>query len=88
MVQMAEVIVTYKIMPKGLEVDLDKLESTIKDSVKPDQIKREPMAFGLYSLSVVKIIPDESGESDKIEDKLRKIDGVSEVQVVDLTRTL
>ncbi len=85
---MAEVIITYRILPEGPEVDLDDLELRIKKTVNPDQIKREPMVFGMYSIIVVKIIPDESGESDKMETQLRGIKGVSEIEVTDMTRTL
>jgi len=84
----ADVIVTFKVMPTGVDVDLDALEAKIKELVKADQIKREPIAFGIVALNVVKIIPDAGGEVDKIEDQLRKIEGVSEVEVTDLRRTL
>lgn len=85
---MAEVIATFKVMPKGVETNLDKLEAKIKEAVKADQIKRNPIAFGLVALNVVKIIPDAAGEVGKIEEQLKKIEGVSEVEVTDLTRAL
>lgn len=85
---MAEVIATFKVMPTGVDVDLDALEAKIKDIIRADQIKREPIAFGLVALNVIKIIPDAGGEVDAIEQKLRKIAGVSEVEVTDLTRTI
>jgi len=85
---MAEVIVTLRVMPTGVDVDLDALEAEIKDLIKADRIKREPIAFGLVALNVIKIIPDAGGELDSIEQKLKKLDGVSEVEVTDLTRTL
>ena len=85
---MAEVIVTFKVMPTGVDVDLDALEVKIKELVKADRIKREPIAFGIVALNVVKIIPDAGGEVDAIEQKLRKLEEVSEVEVTDLTKTL
>jgi len=85
---MAEVIVTFKVMPTGVDVDLDVLESKIKELIKSDQIKREPIAFGIVALNVVKIIPDAGGEVDAIEKKLKSLEEVSQVQVTDLTRTL
>lgn len=85
---MAEVIATFKVMPTGVDVDLDALEAKIKELVKADQIKREPIAFGIVALNVVKIIPDAGGEVDKIEEQLKKIEEVSEVEVTGLTRTL
>ena len=85
---MAEVIVTFRVMPTGVDVDLDALENKIKNLIKADRIKREPIAFGLVALNVVKIIPDAGGELDAIEQKLKKLDGVSGVEVTDLTKTL
>jgi len=85
---MADVIVTFKVMPTGVDVDLDRLEVEIKEAVKADRIKREPIAFGLVALHVTKIIPDAGGVLDEIEQKLKKIEGVGEIEVVELTRTL
>ena len=85
---MAEVIVTFKVMPTGVDVDLDALEVKIKELVRADQIKREPIAFGIVALNVIKIIPDAGGEVDAIEQKLRKLEDVSEVEVTNLTKTL
>lgn len=85
---MAEVMVTFKVMPTGVDVNLDKLEAEIKQVVKADQIKREPIAFGLVALNVIKIVPDAGGEVDAIEEKLKKLKDVAEVEVTDLTKTL
>jgi elongation factor 1-beta len=85
---MAEVIATFKVMPTGSDIDLDKLEASIKDVVKADRISREPIAFGLVALKVIKIIPDAGGELESIENKIKEIEGVNSVEVIDLTRTL
>ncbi|MFH1623076.1 MAG: elongation factor 1-beta [Candidatus Aenigmatarchaeota archaeon] len=85
---MSGVIATFKVMPAGIDVNLDMLEAKIKEDVKPDQLKREPIAFGLVALIVVKIVQDEAGEIDRIEDALKKIDGVGEVQVTEVTKAL
>ena len=85
---MAEVIVTFKVMPIGVDVDLDALEVKIKELVKADRIKREPIAFGIVALNVIKIVPDAGGEVDAIEQKLRKLEEVSGVEVTNLTKTL
>ena len=85
---MAEVIVTLKIMPESVEIDLDELEKKIKEKIKPEKIEREPIAFGLVALKLVKIVPDASGEMDKLEKELKEIDGVKEVEVIGITRSL
>ena len=76
MISMADVIVGLKVMPKTVEVDMDKLESKVKELIKPEKISREPIAFGLVALHVVKIVPDAGGEVDKLEEKLKSIEEV------------
>lgn len=85
---MADVIVTFKVMPTGVDVNLDDLERKINDTVKPTGITREPIAFGLVALRVTKPVPDAGGELDKIENMLRALEGVGEVDVVEISRAL
>lgn len=85
---MAEVIVTFKIMPKTVEVDLNKLEEKINSLIEPEKISQEPIAFGLVALNVTKLIPDAGGELEKIESKLRSIPEVGEVEVTEISRSL
>jgi len=85
---MAEVIVGLKVLPKTVEVDLDKLEEKIKKAIDPEKISREPIAFGLVALHVVKIVPDAGGQIDELENKLKAIEEVGEVEVIGVTRSL
>lgn len=85
---MAQVIVTFKVMPKEANIDLDKLENQIKLVVNPDRLQREPIAFGLVSLNVTKLVEDAEGQLEAVEKKLRAIDSVGEVEVTEITRTL
>ncbi|MEM5808790.1 MAG: elongation factor 1-beta [Candidatus Aenigmatarchaeota archaeon] len=81
-------MVIFKVMPNGTEVNLDNLEKEIKAAVNPERINREPIAFGLIALNVTTIMEDTEGQLETIENKLRTIDGVSEVEVIKITRTL
>lgn len=85
---MAEVIVTFRILPKDVEVDLDKLEDKIKSIVKPQKIQREPIAFGLVALNVTKLVPDAAGELEEVENKIKSIEGVGQIDVTEVTRSL
>lgn len=85
---MAEVIVGLKVMPKTVEVDLDKLEEKIKQAIQPQKISREPIAFGLVAFHVVKLVLDAGGEVDKLEEKIKAIDDVGEVEVTGVSRSL
>ena len=85
---MGEVITTYKVMPTGVDVDLEKMEQTIKESIAAERIEKEPIAFGLTALIVTKIIPDDGKIMEQAEEKLKAIDGVASVEVTGVTKTL
>jgi elongation factor 1-beta len=85
---MGEVIVTFKVMPKDIDVNLDDLENKIKSSISPQRTERHPVAFGIVAIHVTKLVPDEAGELDKAEGKLKALDGVGEVEVIEMTRSL
>jgi len=85
---MSGVIATFKVMPKDTDVNLDFLEAKVREAVGADQVKREPIAFGLVALIVAKVIPDEAGFIDKMEALLRGVEGVGEVETVEVTKAL
>ena len=84
----ADVIVGFKVMPKTVEENLDELEKKIREAIQPNKIDRQPIAFGLVAFLLVKIVQDEAGAIDAIEQKLRAIDAVGEVEVTGMTRSL
>jgi len=86
--RMADVIVGLRILPKTVDVDLDKLEKHIEQLIKPEGMKREPIAFGLVAIHVTKIIPDAGGELEKLKEKLKTIPEIGEIDVTGLTRSL
>jgi elongation factor 1-beta len=85
---MGEVLVAFKVMPKTIEIDLDSLEKKIREAISPDKVQRNPIAFGIVAFNVTKIIPDASGELEKIENKLKSIDLVGEVEVTEVMRMI
>ena len=85
---MGKVLATIKVMPDGLEVDINKLEEEIKQKINPERIDKQPIAFGLVALMIEKVIADDGGEIEKIENTLKSIEGVSSIEVTNLTRLL
>jgi elongation factor 1-beta len=85
---MAKVLVVFRIFPKDANVELSELEEKVVDSIFPEKIEREPIAFGLVALKVSKLVEDKEGEIQKIEEKLNAINLISQVEVVEITRTL
>jgi elongation factor 1-beta len=84
---MADVIVDIRVLPKDIDIDLEKLEKQIISMLQPQKISREPIAFGLVALNITKIVKDEAGQIDELEKKLKSIEGVGEIEVLRVTRS-
>ena len=82
------VIVTFRIMPESVETDLDTLQEEIIKEIKPQRLQRVPIAFGLNAINIVKLVEEKEGEMDRITEQIKKIKGVKEVEITDMTRSL
>ena len=84
---MGSVLVTLKVMPDGLESNLDDISEALKNLGigKFNSIEKEPIAFGLMALKPSYVVEDVGGVSDMLEEKVREITGVKTAEVVDAT---
>ncbi|RLJ03293.1 MAG: elongation factor 1-beta [Candidatus Aenigmatarchaeota archaeon] len=82
---MGDVAISLKVVPDSPEVDLEKLKEEIGKKVKVDDIKEEPIGFGLKALKILVVVPDSGGGTDEIERSLEEIEGVSSVIVEGVT---
>ena len=84
---MGNVIVTFKIMPKSVDVDIESIMEKIKkiEGAKLNSIEKKPVAFGLFSVNASFIVKDAAGVVDELEEKIKKIEGVQSIEVVDLS---
>jgi elongation factor 1-beta len=83
---MAKVLVTLRIMPKDINVDIQNLKREILSKIKAN-IQEVPIAFGLTALDVFVLAEDKEGEMERIEKLLKEINGVGEIEVIEVTRT-
>jgi len=80
-----------KILPTGVEIDLDevarKINSSLQQDIKLSKYTKEPLAFGLYFINAEFSLDDKEGQMDSLENTIRAIDGVGEFEVLGLSRT-
>lgn len=87
---MAEVLITFKIMPTEADTNMDSVQDAIKriKTARLSKIEKEPVAFGLVALKPSFIANDESGVADELEKELKEIAGVGSAEVIEVTRLL
>ncbi|MFA4955966.1 MAG: elongation factor 1-beta [Candidatus Methanoperedens sp.] len=87
---MGEVAARIKIMPSGMDVDLNKLKEALTKVVpagaRVHAFSEEPVAFGLKALIAVIKVGDIEGGTEKVEEAFSKVKGVESVSVDELGR--
>lgn len=88
---MSEVAVKIKVMPKSIDTDLSLLGENIrkilpKGSKIYGDYKIEPIAFGLNSLILTILINDDKGEIDSIENAIKNVSDVENIQILEMGR--
>ena len=87
---MVQIVAEYELFPGGTEADVEAIQSAVKNAV-PEGVEViessiKPIAFGLKKVSIGLLI-DDSDENigTKIEDSLRSIEDVENVECVSMT---
>jgi|GEM_PF-134344 len=80
------VIVEFKVMPEGLEINLSGIEETLQ-KMGAQSIQQKNVAFGLKAIHAIFAIPDsEGGAMDRVEKEILAIPGVGGAEVVNMGR--
>ncbi len=82
--------VKIKIMPTSPDVDLEKIKQKTKRLIEENKGRNreyveEPIAFGLKAVIAFFEWPEEK-ELEKIEEKLRNIENVKSIQIIDMRK--
>ena len=91
---MARVIVTFKVMPASIDVDLDDVKEKVRMAIENfdgkinGEITEEPIAFGLKAVKVSFSYDEKKGTTDELEEELTKEDEIQSVEVVSVGRAM
>lgn len=94
---MANVVVTIKVMPESVDVDVEALKTEVLKEIKKftgredtESYKEKivPVAFGLKAIEIIFVYDEKLGGTDPLEDILRNIEGVGGVEVIDVRRAI
>ncbi|MCU0852645.1 MAG: elongation factor 1-beta [Thermoplasmata archaeon] len=85
---MGEVGMQYRVLPEGLEVDLNKLKTDIEkalpEGAKLRASEQKPLAFGLKALHVLVVMDDKKGGAEQVETAISGVAGVQSVEIVEM----
>ena len=87
---MARLVVRIRILPAEAESNLENVSESIKRSL-PEGMElkssvMEPIAFGLKAIVGDFLLDDAEGQMDKLEESIKSIEGVGEIEVTNISR--
>jgi len=77
--------VLMRVMPNSPEEDLEAIKDKIKEEESLKDIGEKEIAFGLKGIMASFLLSEEEGSSE-LEDRLREIEGVREVEIEEVEK--
>jgi len=84
-----KVLMTIKIFPTGIDVDLDALMEAVRAKFADERVVlrgKEYIGFGIEALVIDPSAPERDGVSQDYEDRIKSIEGVGEISVEGVRR--
>ncbi len=90
---MAQVVITFKVMPESPDVDLNALTEVVKAKISDfgadvGRVEYEPVAFGLKAIKLICVMDENLGSTESLEKDVEKLEEVSSIDVVDVRRAI
>ncbi|HEX2106882.1 MAG TPA: elongation factor 1-beta [Nitrososphaera sp.] len=87
---MARLVVRIRILPAEAESNLEEVVEIMRKSV-PEGMElksssMEPIAFGLKAIIGDFLLDDAEGQMDKLEESIKRVQGVGEIEVMNISR--
>ncbi|HZA68256.1 MAG TPA: elongation factor 1-beta [Nitrososphaeraceae archaeon] len=87
---MSKLVARIKMLPSESYADIDSipkiLKETLPEGFKLLAHKKEPIAFGLYSVLADFTLDDSEGQMELLEESIRKVEAVGEIEVINVSR--
>lgn len=85
---MGEVGLQYRVLPEGIDIDLNVLLEEIKRELpggaRLGASEQKPLAFGLKALHVLIVMDDKKGGAEQVEAAIASVKGVQSVEIVEM----
>ena len=87
---MSKLVARIKMLPSESDADIDSIPNILKETL-PERFKllahkKEPIAFGLYSLLADFTLDDSEGQMELLEESIRNVEAVGEIEVINVSR--